>query len=151
MSTHASRLKLLLNLLLLCCSSINNTALAFASSPSAQIRAGGDLSVLDKQFAMPSLRVRGGGGAPSLHTKTKLSTATANYDGEKAGKMANEALKSMQYCSKMCLFSVVVDIVVFFVDEDIWSKFLGPGTTLSWVNCAQLFDSLSLLAFGAGK
>lgn len=116
---------------------------------------------------MSSLRVRGGGGGGqaivSQSSKTKLhSTAAKNRDGDSADdddksstKMSRQALRSIDSCVKMCLFAVFGDVVILFADRAIWSKFFGGGgptttTSLSWVDYADIFDSLSLLAFGMG-
>ena len=64
---------------------------------------------------MTSLRVRGG--------STKLSTTTSQDDNEKSQKiMAQQALQSINYCVKMCFFSVSSSILITIIDSNIWSS-----------------------------
>lgn len=101
---------------------------------------------------MSSLRIRGGGAAAT----TKLSTSTTsnncnNDEHEKIDKMANTALRSIHYCVKMSFLSVLSEIIVTFIDDNIGSKFFGASaSSLSWTDYIDIFDSLSFLVFGGG-
>ena len=122
----------------------DNTALAFTTQQLRQHSITHHYSKNQQvSTIMTSLRVRGG--------STKLSTTANQDDNEKSQKiMAQQALQSINYCVKMCFFSVSSSILITIIDSNIWSKFFSSTSTLGFVDYVNLFDSLSLFFFGGG-
>ena len=119
----------------------DNTALAFTTQQLRQHSITHHYSKNQQVCTiMTSLRVRGG--------STKLSTTANQDDNEKSQKiMAQQALQSINYCVKMCFFSVSSSILITIIDSNIWSKFFSSTSTLGFVDYVNLFDSLSLFFF----
>lgn len=89
----------------------------------------------------PSLRTRGG-GPPAA---TIRPSSNNQDDNEKSQKIsAQQALKSINYCVKMCFFSVISNIIITFIDNE------SSASNLGLMKYTSIFDSLSLLFFGAG-
>ena len=75
--------------------------------------------------------------------RTKLSLVSSNNSQDDKGNIEVKAQNAIQYCSKICIISFLVDISIQF------SKLctLASLTTVDYVN---LFDKFSLLIFGSG-
>jgi len=100
------------------------------------------------------LRVRGGAASRRSTAVAFSSSSAASSDNEKSQKImaiqANQALQSIQYCVKMCFFSVFSSVFITFIDGNILSKFLSSESFLGWADYVEFFDSLGLLFFGGG-
>ena len=74
---------------------------------------------------------------------TKLSSISSNNNQDGEDNLEVKAQNAIQYCSKICIISFLVDISIQF------SK-LHNLNSLSTVDYVNLFDKFSLLIFGSG-
>ncbi|KAL7544985.1 hypothetical protein ACHAWF_008350 [Thalassiosira exigua] len=77
-----------------------------------------------------------------------------NYDdeGEKTAKLRVEAFRAMEICYKFLFASVLADLVVTAIDDDLISK-LRPdvgSSILTWTDALDVVDSLNLFVFACG-
>ncbi|KAL7530893.1 hypothetical protein ACHAWF_003552 [Thalassiosira exigua] len=139
------RLPIALLPLLLSPSTPGAAALALPAPPRGAVRRARELPGV--------LRVRGGAKVGAAPSASALSAGAEDGSGEgepPRQKVAEDAVRSIRRCCRMAIFSVLADVVATAADDDLRSKLLGPGSSPTWVNYADAFDSLSLLAFAAG-
>ena len=62
---------------------------------------------------------------------------------------AEMAVKSLQNCYKICILSVIVDLIIVLIDDELYSKVFGKNKLL-WTDIIDLMDSFQVLVLGRG-
>lgn len=79
------------------------------------------------------------------HIPPKLLRLRIGSSQEKA----RAALKSLQYCYKICIMSVIADVIVVLIDDEIFSKIFG-ASSLVWTDAIDIIDTTNVLVFARG-